>query len=146
MSWLHPATLGDVSIAILAAAGLLLGAWLMARGPRAAARDAAAPSDAQPSGSPAGGGSTDDPAVPAEAPARPTTFRHGTIRVAVGPAPGPPQPQPGLQPEPAAPEPAPTPFPPAPRTSFRQGRIRLGGIERGAPPHAPDDDEPPRAA
>lgn len=132
MSWLHAATLGDVSIAILAGAGLVLGAWLMARGPRVRARETVTPSAAQP---PPAGAGNDDPVAPDEEPARPTTFRHGTIRLA--PEPGP------SQTEPEAPPPA--TFPQAPRTSFRQGRIRLGGIERGEPPREPDDD-PPDAA
>ena len=45
---------------------------------------------------------------------------------------------------PVAPTYVPPPIPPGPRTSFRQGRIRLGGLERGISRDA--GDEPPGAA
>jgi len=156
MTWLHLATVGDIAIAILAGAGLLLGVWFMARGSRAHARETYAPSAAQPAPT---GVSAADPATPTGAPAQPTTFRHGTIRLARAPEPDPTKPE--RDPEPEVPPPfpqapptkpdrdpepeAPPPFPQAPPTSFRQGRIRLGGIERGPPPRKPDED-PPDAA
>jgi hypothetical protein len=72
-------------------------------------------------------------------------FRHGAIRLVGEPAaeaapapalaavPAPePEPEPALEPEPAPPAYVPPPLPRAPRTSFRQGPIRLGGIEHGA--------------
>jgi hypothetical protein len=165
MFWLHPATLGDVSIAILAGAGLLLGVWFMARGSRARAREEIARSDAQ--SSPAGVAAAEPVASPAPAPANPTTFRHGRIRLVSEPGlrlvsePSSAKPEPETppaapppllrlsepEPEPETPPaaPSPPPFPQAPRTSFRQGRIRLGGIERGPPPREPDEG-PPDAA
>ena len=64
-----------------------------------------------------------------------------------GPAPAPPEPEPEPGPDPeAAPAAAayvPPPMAPAPRTSFRQGRIRLGGLERGI---TRDPGGPPGAA
>jgi hypothetical protein len=149
--WLVLAALGDALIAILGCAGLLAGVWFMARGSDAGVGLSVAPS-APPAPAPAPAPEPPDP------PAR-TTFRHGPIRLvgesatAGPPAPGPalaavsPEPEPGLEtePEPAPSPPAhlPPPVPQAPRTSFRQGPIRLGGIEHGI---RGSGDEPPDAA
>jgi hypothetical protein len=130
--WLITATLGDVPTAILAGAGLLLGVWIMARGTRGGVREAPVAVAAAPPAPPAPAA----PPVPDDDPPAPTTFRHGTIRMgssddgapAASPAPEP-EPEPELEPEPAAPPPP--PLPQVPPTEFRQGRIRVGGIERG---------------
>jgi hypothetical protein len=158
--WPVLAALGDALTAILGCAGILAGVWFMARGSRAGAGLSIASSAPPPPPAPVA-----DPAEPPDPPAT-TTFRHGAIRL-VGepaaegpPAPGlaavpAPEPEPELAPEPEpelAPEPepepepyVPPPVPRAPRTSFRQGPIRLGGIEHGARSRGPGD-EPPDAA
>jgi hypothetical protein len=158
--WLVPAALGDALTAIVGCAGLLAGVWFMARGSHAGAGLSVAPSAAPPS--PA--------AVPEAEPDEtpdPTPFRHGAIRLVDEPAPEPalaavePEPEPApppapalaaVEPEPEPPEPPeppaylPPPLPPAPRTSFRQGQIRLGGIEHGAVSRRPGDELPDDAA
>jgi DNA polymerase-3 subunit gamma/tau len=155
--WLVLAALGDALTAILGCAGLLAGVWFMARGSRAGGGLSTAPSAAPPTAA----------AVPAAEPAEtpdPTAFRHGAIRLVGEPAPAPPppasalavvppaperapEPEPEPEPEPPPPPPAylPPPIPRAPRTSFRQGPIRLGGIEHGRTTRGPGDD-PPDAA
>ena len=163
MHWLPLAALGDVLTAVVGCTGLLAGVWFMARGSRADAGLTIVSSAASPSPAPS------PVAEPTEPPAT-TTFRHGAIRLvgepahktapvlAAVPAPEPvPEPEPEPAPEPEsepAPEPEPAPAPPpgylppvsrAPRTSFRQGPIRLGGIERGITTRGPDG-EPPDAA
>jgi hypothetical protein len=171
--WLVLAALGDALIAIVGCAGLLAGVWLIARSSRAGAgvpASGAEPPEIAPVPG-AGPAAADEPA-PDDPPA--TTFRHGTIRLASAPArddaastsesqaaPSPwpalaPEPRPALAPAPAPesetePEPpfVPPPLPVAPRTSFRQGPIRLGGLERGGGSRRPADeppDEPPDAA
>ena len=160
MYWLVLAALGDALTAILGCAGLLAGVWFMARGSRAPVGLSIVSSAAPPAPAPAPAPGAEPPDPPA------TTFRHGAIRLVGEPAPAPapaltavppePEPEPAPTPELAAvpPEPAPEPEPPvpaylpppvpqAPRTSFRQGPIRLGGIEHGI--RGPGD-EPPDAA
>jgi hypothetical protein len=150
--WLVLATLGDALTAIVGCAGLLAGVWLIARTSSAGGGATPAPGAEPAQAAPAP--AADEPA-PHDPPA--TTFRHGAIRLAGDPAredaPAAPQSQRPLAavPEPQA-EPAPfvpPPLPPAPRTPFRQGRIRLGGLERGdgSPgPAGEPPDEPPDAA
>jgi hypothetical protein len=189
VQWFVLAALGEALTAVVACAGLVAGVWLMARGSRA---NAGVPSVAShPDEKP-------EPAAPSGSP--PTSFRHGTIRLAGEPAaegveaapgpavaaaavpepeaaPGPapevargwapeadagpePAPEPALTPEatptpeavnepepeerPAPPAYVPPPMAPGPKTSFRQGRIRLGGLERGS--SRDRGDEPPGAA
>lgn len=156
MFWLVLAALGDALTAILGCAGLLAGVWFMARGSRSGGGLSIAPSAAPPTAA----------AVPAAEPAEtpdPTAFRHGAIRLvgeepATAPAPPasalaavPPALEPAVEPEPE-PEPPPPPpaylpppIPSAPRTSFRQGPIRLGGIEHGGATRGPSDDSPDAA-
>jgi hypothetical protein len=171
--WLVLAALGDALTAIVGCAGLLAGVWLIARSSRAGAGVPASGGES-PEIAPVPGAyptAADEP-PPDEPPA--TTFRHGTIRLASAPArddaastsqpqaapsprPAPaPEPRPALAPAPAPesetePEPpfVPPPLPAAPRTSFRQGPIRLGGLERGGGSRRTADeppDEPPDAA
>jgi hypothetical protein len=144
--WLTTAAIGDAPTAVLACAGLLLGVWLLARGPRREA--VAAPAQAEPE--------TPAPAVATPVPSavvgtEATTFRQGTIHLADEPEPEPAaqgeaeadaEPEPGsdAEPQPAAevapaPAPAPpvSPMPEFPPTNFRQGRIRVGGLDRGKP-------------
>jgi protein TonB len=159
--WLILAALSDALTAIVGCAGLLAGVWLIARSSRANAGVPAAPGGAEPAPAAAA-----DEADPDTAPA--TTFRHGAIRLVgesarpdagaaseLQPAPVPePEPAPEPEPEPVPePEPEPSfvppPLPPAPRTSFRPARIRLGGLEHGgSSPGSVDEppDEPPDAA
>lgn len=125
MPWPVIATLGDVSIAILACAGLLFGVWVMARGARSEPGAAVAPARA-----PA-------PAVPAPPPGapdapQPTTFRQGAIRLG-GETSAEPEPATASEDEPPGPpsQPAASAPPEFPPTDFRQGRIRVGGLERG---------------
>jgi DNA polymerase-3 subunit gamma/tau len=153
--WLTIATLGDTPTGILACAGLLLGVLIMARGARGGARERPAPAAPPPADAPAAPAPAAAAVVPApaedvataEPPA--TTFRHGAIRFADAPEPGPepapeaavapqppPPPEPEPEPEPAPepePEPAalvPPPLPQTPPTTFRQGSIRVGGLDR----------------
>jgi outer membrane biosynthesis protein TonB len=161
--WIVLAALGDALTAIVGSAGLLAGVWLIARSSRAHAGVPAASGGEEPQTPPApvAAGERDPDDLPA------TTFRHGTIRLvdeserqeaavpqaAPSPVPEPaaePEPVPETEPEPE-PEPSfvPPPLPPAPRTSFRPGRIRLGGLEHGGGSPRPADerpDEPPDAA
>ncbi|MEA2148802.1 MAG: hypothetical protein QOD69_632 [Solirubrobacteraceae bacterium] len=144
MVWLITATLGDVPTGILAGAGILVGVWIMARGTRGGGGEAPVPAVAPPPSAPVAAA---PPAPDDEVPA-PTTFRHGTIRVGASRDPAPAAPDPEPEPEPAAapdpdpdpdppaasePAPAPPPLPQVPPTGFRQGRIRMGGLERGGP-------------
>jgi hypothetical protein len=204
VQWFVLAALGEALTAVVACAGLVAGVWFMARGPRA---NAGVPSVASHPDE------MTEPAAPSGSP--PTSFRHGTIRLAgeagaegVEAAPGPavaapgpavetapgsavaaaagpeleaapglapevargsapeadaapePAPEPALTPEatptleavnepepeerPAPPAYVPPPMAPAPKTSFRQGRIRLGGLERGS--SRDRGDEPPGEA
>ena len=162
MYWLILAALSDALTAIVGCAGLLAGVWLIARSSRAGAGVPAAPGGAEPA--PAAAADEADEADPDAAPA--TTFRHGAIRLVresarpdaaaaseLQPAPASePEPAPEPEPEPVPePEPSfvPPPLPPAPRTSFRPARIRLGGLEHGgSSPGSVDEppDEPPDAA
>jgi outer membrane biosynthesis protein TonB len=158
--WLVLAALGNALTAIVACAGLAAGVWFMARGSRADAGAPVAGADEPPPAAPL---PVADPEEPAGPPA--TTFRHGAIRLVGAPATedAAPAPEPVPAPEPApapksapapkpAPEPeaspppahAPPPPPQGPPTSFRQGRIRLGEVERGSSSH-PTADEPPDA-
>jgi outer membrane biosynthesis protein TonB len=89
-------------------------------------------------------------AVPPAPPASALAAVPPAPELAVEPEPEPepePEHEPEPQPEPPPPPPAylPPPIPPAPRTSFRQGPIRLGGIEHGRTTRGPSD-EPPDAA
>lgn len=124
MLWLVTATIGDVPIAILACAGLLLGVWVMARGTRSDAGAAAAGMDEPPA--PAAAARAPSPVAP-EAP-QPTTFRQGTIRLG-GETPPATDSEPESQGAPS--QPAAPPLPEVPPHGFRQGRIRVGGLERG---------------
>jgi hypothetical protein len=175
--WLVLAALGDALTAIVGCAGLLAGVWLIARSSRAGAGVPASggePAEIAPGPGPGPAAAPADESAPDDSPA--TTFRHGPIRLASAagrddaaspseprappvpwPAPAPPpEPGPALAPAPAPepqpePEPpfVPPPFPAAPRTPFRQGRIRLGGLERGGSSRGTADeppDEPPDAA
>jgi hypothetical protein len=157
--WLVNAAVGDVPIAIVACAGLLVGVWAMVRGRGADAQAVVAPAAAAPPASaPPAPAPLDDPAAAPAAPDPPaaTTFRQGAIRLGGDAAPAPevaaqpepaaaapepdaqtPPPQAAAAPEPDAPTPPPQPaappLPQAPPTDFRQGRIRVGGLERGKP-------------
>jgi hypothetical protein len=146
--WLLDAAIGDVPTAILACVGIVLGVLAMARGRRADGAGAARSEDvsAAPASAPVARSVPEEPAAP-PAPA----VGHGPIRlvrresepqrVAADPAPqAPPVPGPSPDPDPApdpasgqAPAPAPPRFPEEPATNFRQGRIRVGGLERGRP-------------
>jgi hypothetical protein len=164
--WLVLAALGNALTAIVGCAGLLAGVWFMARGSRPDAGTAVAVDEAPPAAVPPPAADPDEPPHP---PA--TTFRQGSIRLRsepateeAAPAPVPardlaPEPEPAAEPAPA-PEPPPEPeappeaeapaeaapppreWPQVPPTSFRQGRISLGGLARGGPP-GPPADEPP---
>ncbi len=124
MLWFVIAALGNVPTAIIACVGLVLGVLMMARGARGGARETVA---AQPTPAP-----VVMPIVPAVAvtPAEPaTSFRHGTIKLADDAGP---EPAAEAQMAPRADEPAPpAPAPQVPKTTFRQGTIRVGGLERG---------------
>jgi hypothetical protein len=125
--WLVTATIGDAPIAILACAGLLLGVWVMARGRRSEA-GAAVASNASPSPTAPG----DSVAAPAldDAPPAPAVG-HGPIRFVTHPE-GDRAVEPGQAAEPEPPrEPPPPPLPEVAPTTFRQGGIRVGGLERG---------------
>jgi outer membrane biosynthesis protein TonB len=142
--WLVCATIGDAPLAVIACAAIVLGVVIMARGRRG---ETFAPSGAAPQTPPAAAAAATPvvaaaaPPAVAEAPA--TTFRHGAIKLADEPEPGPApaapplppaapaQPEPAAEPEPPPAAPAPPPPPQAPPTGFRQGRIRVGGLERG---------------
>jgi hypothetical protein len=164
--WLVLAALGDALIAILGCAGLLAGVWFMARGSRAGSGLSTAPNAAPPTVAAAPVAPVAEPAATSDA----TAFRHGAIRLVEEPAtaPAPPasasapaavppalelapapelEPEPEPEPEPPPPPPAyvPPPVPRAPRTSFRQGPIRLGGIEQGMTTRGPSDDSPDAA-
>ena len=112
------ATLADGPTAIIACVALALGVLIMARGARGGTREAVVQA----------------PDAPPEAP---TTFRHGAIKLAE-PEPEP-EPEPVAQldvppePEPEPAVPAPPPLPQVPPTTFRQGSIRVGGIDGGTP-------------
>lgn len=169
MHWLVLAALGDALTAIVGCAGLLAGVWFMARGSHASAGLSIAPSAAPPPvAAPAGEtAETPDP-TPfrhgairlVDEPAAEPASKLAVVEPEPELAPEQPEPEPEpaseLAPEPepeSAPEPepepppayVPPPLPRAPRTSFRQGPIRLGGIEHGTAPRRPDD-EPPDAA
>jgi hypothetical protein len=160
--WLVLAALGNVLTAIVGCAGLIAGVWFMARRSRADGSTAVAVDEAPLAAAPP---PVADPDEPPDPPA--TTFRQGAIRLrsepatedaAAAPAPEPvpapepapaaePAPAPEPPPEPEAPPPSapPPPAPPqVPPTAFRQGRIRLGGLEHGGP-SPPAADEPPDA-
>jgi outer membrane biosynthesis protein TonB len=177
--WLVLAALGDALTAIVGCAGLLAGVWLIARSSRADAGVTAVSAGEEPATPPApaaaGERDPDDPpsttfrhgtirlvgdserqeaAVPPAAPAAvPQAAPAPEPEPAAGPEPAP-EPEPSAAPKPAPePEPEPSfvppPLPPAPRTSFRPGRIRLGGLEHGGGSPRPADerpDEPPDAA
>ena len=132
MLWLVTAAVGDAPTAIIACVALVLGVVLAARGRRGEpAVERAAPPPADPPAAPL----VVPAAAPAGAPA--PAVGHGAIRFVTNddvppePQPEPPEPQPE-PPEP--PEPPPPPPPPAvpqvPPTTFRQGSIRVGGIDR----------------
>jgi hypothetical protein len=113
------ATIGDAPIAILACAGLLLGVWVMARGTRPEAGAAVASDPSPPAPGDAVAAAPADEAPPAPA------VGHGPIRFVT-------QPGPDDAVEPESPrEPPPPPLPEVPPTTFRQGGIRVGGLERG---------------
>lgn len=127
------AALGDALTAIVGCAGLLAGVWFMARGSRADAGPTVASDPPPPPAVLAAAPEAEPPAPP------PTTFRHGSIRLAGEPGTAP---DAAAEPDPPQQAPRPPPVPLAPRSTFRQGRIRLGGLERGSGPR----DEPPDAA
>jgi DNA polymerase-3 subunit gamma/tau len=167
--WLVLAALGDALTAILGCAGLLAGVWFMARGSRAGGDLSIAPSAAPPTAAAvpvAEPADTPDPTAfrhgairlvgePPTAPAAPAPAV-GAVPPAPALAVVPPAPELAVEPEPVPePEPEPPPPPPpaylpppiprAPRTSFRQGPIRLGGIEHGRTTRGPSDDSPDAA-
>ncbi len=136
--------IGDVPTAIIACVGIVLGVLAMARGRRG---EPASPAPAQDAPVAARAPVTVSPVRDEPAAAAPAAVGHGPIRLvrpdeppaAAPPAPGPPA-APAPEP-PAAPAPEPPAEPPAaqePATAFRQGRIRIGGLERG---RRRDDDQ-----
>jgi hypothetical protein len=177
--WLVLAALGDALTAIVGCAGLLAGVWLIARSSRADAGVTAVSGGEEPATPPAQAAAGErDPDDPPSTTFRHGTIRLvgdserqeaavPQAAPAAGPEPGA-EPEAAAEPEPAAgpkpaaeperapppePEPEPSfvppPLPPAPRTSFRSSRIRLGGLEHGGGSPRPADerpDEPPDAA